>query len=60
MHRSPGNVSEQNAQRYLGHRRGEASGLKRADVELEEEQWREWHDEIEQAYSEGAFFSLVS
>ena len=31
-----------------------------ADVELEEEQWREWHDEFEQAYSEGAFFLFVS
>jgi len=57
--RSPENVSEENAQRYLGPRRGEASGLRRADVELEE-QWREWYGEFEQTYSEGAFFSFVS
>ena len=32
------------------------SGLKGADVELEEKQWRERRDKFEQAYREGAFF----
>lgn len=35
---------------YLRFQRGEASGLKRAEVELEEEQRREQRDEFEQEY----------
>jgi len=38
------------SRRYMESQRGKASRLKRADVALEEEQWRKRRDEFEQVY----------